>query len=84
MPLHVHHIVRGANLDAARNEPAGYFRVCAECHEDKMPDVAGQLAVKRWYDPEHYDRMKVNLLRGRQPEAITERDVEKAARRMGV
>jgi hypothetical protein len=41
---------------------------------DGMP-IARQLAYKLIHDPEHYDRQRVNVLRRRQPDAVTEREV---------
>lgn len=37
-----------------------YFRVCKKCHMDDVEDMthAEQLAYKRVYDPENYDRIE--------------------------
>lgn len=37
--------------------------------------IVEQLALKALCDVKHYDRVKVNQLRGRQPDAITESEV---------
>jgi len=57
--------------------PAAFLRLCWLCHDivESWP-VARQLAMKRRCDPEFYDRVAVNLARGRQAEAITEQEVE--------
>jgi hypothetical protein len=38
-------------------------------------DVAKQLAIKRIHDEAGYNRQRVNALRNRQPDAITEGEV---------
>jgi hypothetical protein len=64
---------------------ANLVRACCECHEgplNSMP-ITQQLALVKINNPGAYDRMAVNLLRGRQPDAITEAEVNRAVRRIG-
>ncbi|MGO9108532.1 MAG: hypothetical protein ACLP9L_04800 [Thermoguttaceae bacterium] len=82
VPLQTHEIARGPARQAAMKEPAAWLRLCNDCHAGRMPDIATQLALKRRYDDEHYDRVAVNLLRSRQPEAISEADVDKAEKKL--
>lgn len=87
--LETHEIANGPARQAALKEPATWLRVCLDCHhgpnglhnKGEWP-VARQLALKLTCDPEHYDRVQVNLLRGRQPEAITEDEVDEWVKRM--
>jgi hypothetical protein len=77
--LDVHHITRGVHRAKGHDDPAALMLVCAECHHgvvDSM-SVPSQLALKRHYDPQWYDRVRVNVLRRRQPNAITEAEVER-------
>ena len=74
----VHEIARGPHRHAAMSEPACWLLLCRSCHEDMgAPDypIARQLALKQIRDAGNYDRRRVNVLRGRQPEAITEEEV---------
>jgi len=74
-----HEIARGparANAYALR---LAWLRVCRRCHDElgdysKFP-ISRQLFLKKTNDPEYYDRQRVNELRGRQPDAITEEEV---------
>jgi hypothetical protein len=58
--------------------------LCRECHEEDEHNgdslgLLGMLALKRRWDPEHYDLARVNQLRGRAANAITEDDVTQFA-----
>jgi hypothetical protein len=83
--LETHEIANGPARQAALKEPSTWLRLCngfingchAALHDKGDWPVARQLALKFRYDPEHYDRVTVNVLRGRQPEAITEKQVNK-------
>lgn len=79
--LQIHHIARGCNRERGRFVRANLIRTCADCHRDKLDSmpVAQQLAIKREHDSEWYSRMTVNVLRGRQPDAISESDVTHAS-----
>ena len=78
--LEIHHIVRGSLRAMARDEWCTLMRTCCECHESRLDGmaIATQLALKREHDPAGYDRVTVNVLRRRQPEAITEDEVDLA------
>ncbi len=84
--LHTHEIPRGPAKAAAMDEPAAWLRVCGVCH-DALGDYgqwppARQIALKKMRDNEHYDRVKVNVLRRRHPDAITESEVQVWVKRM--
>lgn len=76
-PCDIHEIACGAGRAKAIHERSAWLFLCRSCHDgiQGSADIAGQLAIKMENDPEHYDRALVNLLRGRQPNAIDERDV---------
>ena len=76
--LQTHEIARGPHRQKALKEPAAWLRLCARCHERLPADIAYQLRLKRDNDPEHYDRIAVNWLRGREGDAVTEADVDAA------
>lgn len=78
--LECHEIARGPARKWAVHDPSAWFATCHDCHMgplDSMP-VVDQLAIKRRYDPNKYDRVSVNRLRGRHPDAITDADVDSA------
>ena len=81
----LHEISRGAGRNASLSERAAWLHLCSDCHRQMnwLP-VAGQLAIKRLTDFEFYDRVKVNTLRGRAPESITESEVDLWVRRFGL
>lgn len=83
--LDCHEISRGPARSAALREPAAWFATCRKCHMgplDSMP-VVRQLAYKKIHDPKHYDRVKVNRLRGRADNAITEDEVDQQVQEIG-
>lgn len=81
--LETHEIACGPARQAALEEPATWLRACGEpCHQGKhgLHDyatwpIARQLALKKKCDPKYYDRKRVNGLRRREPDAITEDEV---------
>jgi hypothetical protein len=75
---HTHHIARGCHRAGGLKDEANLIRCCWRCHEriDNMP-LARQLALVKFHNPEHYDRERVNLLRSRQPGAVTEHQVRR-------
>lgn len=89
--LDCHEISRGSSREASLGERAAWLACCRLCH-DELDDptvwpVTRQLAVKRISDTDYYDRPKVNGLRGRQPDAITEEEVvreERFLRSLGI
>ena len=82
--LETHEIARGPHRKKALECPAAFLRVCGFCHGDKLGTITEQLAVKKFHDPECYDRVAVNHLRSRAPEAITEDEVDAALAQMNL
>lgn len=76
--LETHEMLGGPLRHKSILEPACWVRGCNVCH----PDVQGtplvfQLAVKKLNDPEHYDRLKVTLMKNpNAPEFVTEAEVD--------
>jgi hypothetical protein len=70
-----HEMARGPARRAAYGERCAWLRLCRRCHDGIGSDVAYQLAVKAMNDLDFYDRIRVNQLRGREDDAITEREV---------
>lgn len=82
-PLETHEIARGVHRSKAVVEPTAWLRVCNRCHDTVAGmTIAQQLAMKKVNDPENYDRVAVNRLRGRAAEAVTEADVDAEVERM--
>ena len=86
--LHTHEITGGCNRKRALNEPACWLRVCPECHPKLVSSMEGliyQLALKKTYDPEHYNLAA--FLRVWRPNgdgtAITEAEVDAAMKTLG-
>lgn len=81
--LQTHEIARGVHRKEAVKHRATMLRLCELCHDtvSRWP-IAAQLALKRMRDPEHYDRVLVNRIRGRQPEAVTELEVDQAEQQL--
>ena len=79
--LSIHHFVQGSFRKA--NDLATTAMLCRECHHAEHNGDAlgllGMLAMKRRFDPEHYVRERVNHLRGRADNAITEDEVNQFA-----
>ena len=76
----VHEIARGVHRKRAVNERCAWLRTCRYCHDNKLADYAiwpleRQYALKMIYDPENYDRLRLNEIRGRADDAISEVDV---------
>lgn len=73
---HIHEISRGPARGASLGVRAALLHVCPTDHRQmEVLPVEAQLALKKIADPDGYDRVAVNRLRGRQPEAITEAEV---------
>lgn len=87
-PHEEHHITSGVHRKAGKEVLANLVRVCRDCHTGNESmhtgawPIARQLALKKIHDPDTYDRVEVNLLRSRQPEAITEDEVDEWTRMM--
>ena len=77
--LHTHEIAGGAARGKSLKEPATWLRLCWMCHADVHGwKIAWQLALKWLCDREYYDRVRVNELRGRAPDAVEQVEVEQA------
>jgi len=74
----IHEISRGPARGASLGVRAAILHLCEFDHGqmDWLP-VEAQLALKLLADPDGYDRLAVNVLRGRQPEAITADQVDR-------
>lgn len=74
--LDTHEMVRGVDRHKALRNRSTWIRVCRTCHDIVASwPLARQLALKRIHDPDHYDRVEVNRLRGRADNAVTEEEV---------
>jgi len=75
--LAIHHLVRGVDREKAKHERCVLIRTCQRCHEARLDgmEIALQLAIKKHNDPEHFDRVRVNRLRNRADNAVSEGDV---------
>ena len=78
--LDVHEIVRGGSRIIGLQDRRAWLLLCRGCH-DLMDDaelwpVSRQYALKKLRDPEHYDRVWMNLARGRDRNAIDDDEVE--------
>ena len=75
--LQIHHFVRGCNRHA--NEMATLGAACEKCHREEHNGhslgLLRWMALKVLYDAEYADRVKVNTLRGRAPDAISEAEL---------
>src|SRR5688500_17522972 len=74
----LHEFSSCAARSASLGVRAALLQLCADSH--RLMDwlqVDAQPAIKRLVDPDGYDRRAVNVLRGRAPEAITEREVDR-------
>lgn len=81
--LETHELARGPDREVAKDQRCCLIRTCQRCHSERLDgmSIERQLAIKKLFDPEGYDRTQVNVirsrhnLRGPQPDAITECDV---------
>lgn len=76
----VHELANGPGRDKALSERCAWLAVCNDCNFHKLTDktrypVEVQYFFKALQDAGYYDRRRVNELRGRDPESITEADV---------
>lgn len=77
--LETHEMVRGVDRHKALRHRSTWIRVCRNCHDIVAAwPLARQLALKKIHDPEHYDRVEVNRLRGRADDAVSEEEVSGA------
>ena len=75
--LVIHEMAKRSQAPNKWGERCNYFLACNTCNCDVLedPTLAHQLAIKALRDPDHYDRRRVNELRGRAPDAIDAEDV---------
>lgn len=72
-----HEITRGPARSKSLGTRSCLLRLCRMCHlyvHDKF-SPARQLCLKAIREPDWYDRLEVNKLRGRAPDSISESDV---------
>lgn len=77
----VHEIARGPARQAAMLNPAAMLHLCTFHHglAHYVPSFVRDLAVKLLAGDGTYDRVAVNLIRGRAPESISEIEVRLVA-----
>ena len=76
----VHEIARGCHRDGALGERCALLSTCRGCHRELQDwPLPEQYALKALRDGENYDRVRLNELRGRGPDAINEVEVIQAA-----
>ena len=76
----VHEIARGSSRQLAIGHRSCLLHLC-RLHHEWMDDasrypVSLQLRFKQMADPDGYDRQEVNVIRGRDPDAITQSEVD--------
>ena len=78
--LIIHEMAKRSQAPNKWGERCNYFLACNTCNCDVLedPTLTHQLAIKALRDPRHYDRQRVNVLRGRAPDAIDYDDVLEA------
>jgi hypothetical protein len=76
----VHEIAKRSQAPKQWGERCNYFLACNPCNCTVLEDATlpYQFAIKLLNDAKHYDRRRVNVLRGRAPDAISESDVMRA------
>lgn len=83
----IHEISRGAGRGKAVKDRRCWLLLCRRCHElcgdYAVWPLAKQYALKAIADPDWYDRVAVNEMRGRMPEAMPEVEVVRAAYQLG-
>jgi hypothetical protein len=81
----IHEMTPGPGRRRGYQERATWIRACRSCHDTKLQPfsgdwtLAGQLAIKGRFDPEHYDRELVLSIKGRASTAVSEVEVLQAA-----
>jgi len=79
-----HEIAAGASREKALRNRFAWLALCRACHERwQGAFMPAQYAAKAMQDSAHYDRVGLNILRGKQAEAITEAEVIQAAYELG-
>jgi hypothetical protein len=76
----VHEIARGVSRKDSYHNRAAWLLLCRQCHDEvgnyMLWPIVRQLAVKLVADPDYFDLEAVNLLRGRDRDAITLQEVK--------
>ena len=72
----VNEMACGSHREKALSEPCCWSAACWDCNRDACQDYASwplavQLALKLKYDPQNFDRVKFNAIRGRAADAIS-------------
>ena len=76
-----HEIARGVHRKAALTKRSCWLRLCHQCHIEQVHGtgfwsrLAVQYALKMIRDGVHYNRVEINGVRGRAPDAIDEAEV---------
>lgn len=79
--LVAHEIARGVNRFKGIQEPLAQLVLCNDCHRKLHHEgwtVARQIAIRERCLPNEPCRLRVNELRGRAPESITQNEVDEA------
>ena len=75
----IHEIARGGSRAKSYAEECNWLRLCRTCHEEMSNydkwTIVKQIALQGLRNSAAYDREKVNILRGRHPDAIMEQEV---------
>jgi len=82
---HTHHIAKGARrIDIHCN----LIRLCGSCHHqihnDPRINIIHEYAIKALGDPDEYNRVMLNNIRGRADNAVSEVEVIQAAMELGL
>ena len=77
VPLETHEIGSRAQAPLRWADKRNYFCACHSCNGDILNYLCEplQLAYKKMYDPDNYDRQFINEIRGHAPDAIAEHEV---------
>lgn len=83
--LQMHHFVRGAFKQ--KNNLETIVMLCPACHHDKEHNgdslgLVGCLALKWIHDPEYYNRIAVNRVRGRAEDAVSWEEVQAEVKKL--
>ena len=86
-PLDVHEIAAGGSRAQSARERCAWLLLCRTCHNEVQgwprEKMVQQYALKKRSDPDYYDRVALNRIRGRADDAITEAEVDEAMERIG-
>jgi hypothetical protein len=75
-----HEICAGGSKQSGMRNRFAWLALCRECHDKYQgTNMSSQYAMKALQDPTHFDRVGLNILRGRAADAVSELDVIEAA-----